>query len=439
MKNIVRLFIVATVLALSPFAQGLFEEATSGDENASLKYELNGYARGVMYGGKVPDKRESDVKSVYGEAALKVKFKKANFGDAVAEIRFRDGNEFGQGFSEVNLREAYVNAYLGPLDIRLGKQIVVWGRADGINPTNNITPQNMIARSPDEDDRREGNTLLRTWLNFRPLRLEGVFVPVYRASVLPLHLVKLEDGIVIGDAVYPKSQIKKSAYALKLNLEMASFDGSISWFTGYNPLPGFNALISMIPSFNVALVPIAYRQQVYGADFSTTIASLFGLRGEFAFRLPEDNEYKMFVPNSDMQYVLGLDKDMGNLSILGQYVGRYVFDYELPQVSLNPMVEIENELIQRNQLFSGQQDEISHSAFCRIAYKMLHETFVAELPGMYNFTTQESMVRPNVYYDITDALRVRAGAELYFGPKESLYGMIDENLGAGFLELKASF
>ena len=56
-------------------AQSLFEDAVSGDaekpdSTQKKPYELNGYVRGVFYGGKVPENDEAEMKSGYGEAAI---------------------------------------------------------------------------------------------------------------------------------------------------------------------------------------------------------------------------------------------------------------------------------------------------------------------------------------------------------------------------------
>lgn len=56
------------------------------------------------------------------------------------------------------LREAYVDVRLGRLDLRLGKQIIVWGRADRLNPTDNLTPRNFTLLAPDDNDQRVGIT-----------------------------------------------------------------------------------------------------------------------------------------------------------------------------------------------------------------------------------------------------------------------------------------
>ena len=67
------------------------------------------------------------------------------------------------------LREAYVDVRLGRLDLRLGRQIVAWGRADGVNPTDNLTGDDVTLLVPDEGrpqtrrDRGSRQLLRRRW------------------------------------------------------------------------------------------------------------------------------------------------------------------------------------------------------------------------------------------------------------------------------------
>jgi hypothetical protein len=431
------LFLTAPLLA-----QDIFEEAVSGTPQDEIEvreksYELNGYFRGVFYGGKIPEQDQAELKSGYGEAALKFRVRKQNFGDAFADIRFRRGSEFGEYVSEMNLREAYVNTYIGNFDFRFGYQIVVWGRADGLNPTDNISPKNMFIRSPNEDDRREGNFLFRSFYNIQPFRIEAVWIPAYSASALPLRIAALPAGITLAEEEYPDANLKNSAAAVKLNFELASFDGSLSYFNASNPLPGINTVMPDSATINV--LPQAYRMHAAGADFSTTIGS-FGLRGELAYKTPHKNHKKyIYIPNPDLQYIVGADKEFGDFSIIFQYVGRYVFDFEKLSKPQTSEEQLKYELALYNRLFSSQLDEISHAVSFRPAWTLMYETLNLELLGLYNFTTKEFFIKPKVTYDITDALTFTLGGELYTGSDETLYGTIDESLSAIFIELKTSF
>ncbi|HYJ08958.1 MAG TPA: DUF1302 family protein, partial [Polyangiaceae bacterium] len=173
---------------------GLFEQSVaasepvgeaSGARAPEPTFELNGYVRSDMFAGRAAQSKTWEMKAAYAELALRLRTRKEPYGDAFAETRLKYGLQGDSTQVEVDLREAYVNAHAGPLDLRLGHQIIVWGRADAFNPTNNLTPLDLRVRSPLEDDRRMANVGLRAFLNVAPLRLEGVWLPLYRATQVP--------------------------------------------------------------------------------------------------------------------------------------------------------------------------------------------------------------------------------------------------------------
>ncbi len=147
--------------------------------------------------------------------------RRAAYGDGFAEARVRYGlqGDRTQG-TVVELREAYVNAYLGPIDLRLGQQIIVWGRADALNPTNNLTPVDFRIRSPLEDDIRLGNAGARAFLRFAPFRLEGVWMPIYLPTELPA--VALPPYVSYGRAGLPVAGSQDGIEGVRLHLELAS-------------------------------------------------------------------------------------------------------------------------------------------------------------------------------------------------------------------------
>jgi hypothetical protein len=432
--------IAVFVLSAQLAAQSLFESATTEDKENP--YDLNGYVRATLYLGESSEGNDNDISSAYGEAAMKFSIHKQDFGDAFAEIRFRRGNEFQKELSKVDLREAYVNAYVGKFDLKIGHQIVVWGRADSLNPTNNLTPETILYRSPDEDDRRLANFLIRSYYNAHPVRIEAVWVPVYRASYVPLDLLILPPGVIRGEEDYPGPALDNGAYALRLNLEFPSFDGSLSYFNGYNPRPGIStdSLNEFPPKDPFAIIPKAYRMSVIGADAKTT-AGAFGLRGEVAYRKPQgDYKAEFHIPNPDLCYVFGIDREFsGNLSIIVQYAGKYVFDFEeLYSIAVPDILPIKI-LLEKNRMIAGQQNELSHSFSCRAGLHLLHETLELEVVTFYNLTTEEYFFTPKMDYDIADALTFTLGAILYGGPDNTLFGTIDKPLSAAFTELRLSF
>ena len=196
-------------------------------------------------------------------------------------------------------------------------------------------------------------------------------------------------------------------------------------------------------------IPMAlksYRMNVFGADFSTTAAS-FGLRGEIAYRKPIDDytpkkedyiDSTIYIPNPDLQFVLGIDRSIGDFSVIVQYIGRHVFEF-VPITEMKFLFSQITELEKKNRMIAAQLDEISHAVFMRPVLTMLHETLDIELLAYYSITTEESIVRPVCSYDLTDALTVKIGGEWYNGPENTVFGTIERALSTVFVELKASF
>jgi len=416
------------------FSQDLFFESEK-----QTPYEINGFMRGAFFGGKRPGNEKLVQKSGYGELGLKMRARNDEWGDGYAELRFRQGHEFDESLSEVKIREAFVNTYLGGFDFRLGQQIVVWGRADGYNPTNNITPQNMLVRSSDEDDRRLGNFLFRGSYTFDPFNIEMIWVPQYRASELPTFLFPFPSFVTFAGIDNPASELENGSFAAKLDLGLRALEGSISYFSGYMPLPGIypDSIYVDEGQLEAIIVNRPYRMRVLGGDFSTTLGA-FGLRGEIAYRRPVDDyakEVNVHVPNPDLQYVVGIDKTIGDLTLIVQYIGRTVFDFEEFEGTGLPT----DPLFINNRMIASQLHETSHALFVRPSMTLWHETLEIEFLAYHDLTTEESLIRPILIYDIADALVFKTGADIYAGPENTLFGSIDEALSSGFVELRVSF
>src|SRR5262249_13543018 len=79
-------------------------------------------------------------------------------------IRNDDLTRAGQ--ARARLREAYVEISAGQSSsVRVGQQVIAWGRADQINPTDNLTPRDFTLNVPDTADDRLGT--LATSLSHR--------------------------------------------------------------------------------------------------------------------------------------------------------------------------------------------------------------------------------------------------------------------------------
>ncbi|MCP4606398.1 MAG: hypothetical protein GY847_38805 [Proteobacteria bacterium] len=420
-------------------------------------FALGGYIRGDLYVGKVPEKTRAEVKTGYGEAALTLEVAKRPYGDAFSDIRLRSGYQGHSVQNDFNLREAYINLYLGLLDIRFGHQIIVWGRADIVNPTNNLTPIDMRTRSPEIDDQRLGNFGMRAFLNLSPFRIEGVWLPFYAPSHWP-H-IEIKEPLEIGEPEYPDGDLSNSLGAGRVHLELPKFEASVSYLHGHAPFPG---LVMSDFDFSTTSPVIyisrrAYRHHVVGFDFSTAIGDWLGMRGEAAFRYPVNYKDDINVPRPDLQYVFGLDHEFKEVMIIAQYIGCYnldwkkteivedlpvfsVWDDQVPEaVRKQTLDQLNQAFASRNRIIYRQLVELQHSASLRIQWTTLHDTLSLEALGYFNFSTKELLTRVQLAYSITDSMKATVGGEMYMGPDNTLFDLIEETISAGYMELRVSF
>ena len=187
------------------------------------------------------------------------------------------------------------------------------------------------------------------------------------------------------------------------------------------------------------------------------------LRGEAAYRRPYDWQNKPYAARPDVQYVVGADHTFfGLLSVIGQYLGRYVFDWERVPMSAMPLdpnvlkmdptdpmiasywvptvTDAANLVLARtSQVLFNQTAQVQHVATLRFDWLLAHETLSISTLGLVNFTTKEWLVAPRIGYRFNDAMTAYVGRADFSGPPETLFGLIEEVLSAGYAELRYSF
>jgi len=420
--------------------------------------EVRGFARGVMY--LVEDAGKPDLSSLYGEGGLSVTYNPDSKFILFSEVRMRAGNEYDEYMFQPRMREFYGELHLGRFEIKAGQQVVAWGRADAFNPTDNITPKDFFVRSPEPDDMRLGNYLFRTTFRINNFfSLEGIWVPVYRYSVYRYDLFDMPDFVSFKQPDYTTWESHGGNMAIKLDYYFPSFDGSVSVFNGFDPQAGIdvrNMNLDLVSGISLGLEPEAFRQTTIGADFSST-AGRFGLRGELGIRMPEKGyRDKIFTPNPDLRYVLGIDRSIGKFNLLIQYSGQWIPGFKpMPELFMFsdseslPLPEpfsfeelnksLDDQIIGFNRLIFGQSHRISHTLMIRPSVNLLFETLKCELFALYNFNTREYNIDGRVSYRFNDHLGLTIGGQYFDGPLISLHEMIRPVFSGGYVELRYSF
>jgi hypothetical protein len=423
------------------FGQSLFENSVNENDTTQKKAGLifNGYGRASAYGGS----KLYDYSNVFGEFSLQAKTTKGK-AFLFTDLRFRSGLEFNEYNTTFELKEAYAAYKSDKIDISLGQKIISWGKADIFNPTNNITPNNYFFLSAKPDDQKIPNFLLETKFYFgNGINLELIGIPFYKPSVYRYDLFDLEEYTQFTEAVLPEKTFENGSLAAKLNFEFPKIDCSLSWFRGYSPFYGFNLnSINYNPQGmpQIELNTQTYLKQTFGMDFSLPIKSWI-VKAEIAYKHTTDYETNMYIPNPELYYIVGMEHNFWGFHLIGQYIGRYIFDFS--QLMLPNPPEMQDIIYQNLQLFNRkifyQQEKQNHAFSLSINKSFIYETLKTELAAYYNIGTEEWFIRPSVSYSLSDALLFTIGGFYSTGPENSIFEYSSDIFNGAFMELKMNF
>ncbi len=334
----------------------------------------------------------------------------------------------------MELREGYATLLFGDLEIRTGKQIIVWGRADEINPTDWLSARNMTLLLPEPFDQRTGVFAVKAdYYLPSDFRLTAVWQPVATVSVIPLP--ELTGLSFVRHP--PEVSFSNGEYAVKLDRSSGGFDWSVSYFTGFNRLPEVSLLTPpglLFPGSPAFIGLSNHRIHGAGADF-VMIHGSWGFRGEAAYVHTENkNGSRRDVQTPFVSYVAGIERDFGDsTNVIVQYVGKYVFNRYSTMQGLP-----DDQIAQYNALFTGQLDTVQNGLSVRFNKKWWSDTLDLDLMGAVNFERTNWLIRPKVAYDLTDEWKVSVGGEIYGGKTVSQLGFLEDNTTA-FAEIKWSF
>ncbi len=454
--------IIISIIPVSVSGQDIISSSVTG-EDTRLIY---GFVRGGFYGNIEDETDKVTFPSAFSDFGLKVESSDSRMFKAFADIRFRYGTEFSEPVTKLDIREAFVTLNGKKWDITAGQRIIKWGRADFTNPTSKISTRNLVSRSPDPSDMDMGNLLIDArWHLYPFFSLEAVAMPYYRPSVLMIDPLPLPSYVTINTGNSLMTGNDMYGYGFKADLFLTGFDMSISWFDGMDPMPGtaltrFDLDLSdpiPVPYTELTLKP--YRIRNLGIDFETILGSI-GIRGEAAWSVPYDS-YKLYeyVACQQIEWATGIDWMPGDWRITAEYSGKVIPGFEA--ASVQPFIGTEpdmaalaellvipdfnlNEYVRQqvgafNRLYNYQLEKYYHSVGIRIERDLSYGRLTPSLLSMYNFTTRDFMLTPELKYKPADAITVSLGGEFYSGREGSIYALIDEFMNCFRVALRVDF
>ncbi len=382
--------------------------------------------------------------------------------------------------SVVDLKEAYLDLAYDTFDIRLGKQIVVWGKSDGNPITDIVVPQDLTEFIiPDIDELRMAIPMAKVDYYLGDYTFQGIFIPKYQDS----DTASTGDWVLIPDMdeferksdievseIKPEDQGNNYELGFRISGFLLNSDVSIMYFNTWDDVPTME-----VPDDYPATLPgTKYNElNMYGLSFSRPVSS-FVVRGESAF-YPDKNYAALPItillspdlkfPVFEMQkkdfihYMLGTDySGISNTMLSFQIEHKYIFDFKKEEGILNlikvqqptinfperdPVTGARNEdalddIVNIMDSKDGKLKKNEYTATFVADWRALQETLRIQFMCMYNFTYEDYLMKLTAGYNITDALWVYLGYNLLEGDDGTNFGIFDHNDNV-YLKLKYSF
>ena len=225
-------------------------------------------------------------------------------------VRFGDRTLLRPAFAVRRLSLAYER---GKLTTEIGKQFIRWGKADILNPTDRFAPRDFLNVV---QSGFLGVTAARVTYGGATDSIDVVWAPLFTPSRTPLigqRWAALPEGFDFVEGVprYPGG----SQFGARWNHIASRGEWALSFYDGFNHLPSFDGRLRF-PAIEVQRYFPKLR--MYGGDAAIPL-KWFSIKtegGYFTSTNPKIDEY--------VQYVIQLERQSGEWSLVGGYAGEYV-------------------------------------------------------------------------------------------------------------------
>lgn len=333
---------------------------------------------------------------------------------------------------EIGLREAFLDLYFDNLDIRVGKQQIIWGKAEGVFITDIISPKDLREfLLPDFEEIRTGVTSFKVNYYKGVHTIEGVWVPVFTPTMMP------EAGSIWQpDMIFPIEPtwdystsvkdltLQNSEAFLRYSMMSSAFDLELVGGTFFYDDPAMHLTRQMNPATmqlqNLTVRPDYHRVSMGGGSFSIPLGDLV-IRAEGAyytgrnFQTTSSTAPDATIEKDYLHYMAGIDYTLGGVKLSAQFIQENILNYE---------TGIYNNEIESTMTFLAKKD-------------FLRERLWVELFAYVGLNNSDALIRPKVSYAFADGFDIQTGANLFTGDK-GRFGQYNDN-DMLYMKLKYSF
>ena len=320
--------------------------------------------------------------------------------------------------SDLEVREVYVDFSAGPLEARVGRQIVTWGTGDLLF-VNDIFPKDwgaLFAGRPLEYLKVGTDALKLNWY-LAGFGFETVASPFFEADRLPsgdrFFVRDPFSGATERTTREPSPNLDNAEVAIKASRTVIGWDCALYADGGFyrSPAPqpdtvgGAMQVVMRFP-----------RRNVYGASLQRAgLGGVMSLEAGYYDSRDDPDGSDAFVPNSQALYLVGYKRQMGRSVTVGlQYYGERMMQYDR----------------YRSTLPSGapMQDRLRTLVTGRLTWFSNYQTWKLSFFGYWSPTDEDFYLIPEVWHSLADGVWVALGSNIFGGSSEAnFFGQLDRN------------
>jgi len=312
-------------------------------------------------------------------------------------------------------REVYADFFFDKLDVRIGRQFIIWGVLEGVRVVDEINPMNFRELIlPDMLDYRIPLWSAKADVYWRDATFELLWIPDLTFHQPAPEGSEWELFKILPRTTKPKSfDPKESEWGAKVTFPFKDATVSLSYFYTWDDYPVTFRVISQedlrfaTPSSDLAVFPTYTRMSMYGATFTKEIRGDI-LKGEIAlvtgkyFAIVDVDENKDFYLDSDgeeqrnhIRWGLGYDFSLWGADIAPSMAQWIILDY--------------------NSHILFHQYDTTFNVFIRKPLRKRSAVFTLLLIQLINFN--ETLIKPKVTFNLTDHFQVITGMDLFMGDR----------------------
>jgi hypothetical protein len=333
---------------------------------------------------------------------------------------------------EAGIREVYMDIFFDSIDLRIGKQQIIWGKADGVFITDIVSPKDLSEFLLREfDEIRMGITALKADYYIGDHTIELVWSPMFTSTQMPDKnsiWFPLLDFPLLPSFDYSQKEVGATLENSEVFVKYSSITSAIDFeiMGGYmwDDDPTMHITKTIDPATfqltGITVTPRHHRLVLAGGSFSTALGG-FVLRGEGAFyrdkyfNSEDPTLHDGTVKKNYIHYLVGLDFIVWNVRFSTQFIQQAILDYA---------ENISNDEFQNTMTVLASKD-------------FLRETLRLELFSYIGLNNSDALIRPKITYNLVDGFQLLLGANVFIGNKGN-FGQYDNN-DMVYTKIKYSF